>query len=66
MNKALEYALKRGGRFLISYVLAFILWVISVKLSGIPVPEWLTPVVAAIISAIGKYIRDTIKLRVPF
>jgi hypothetical protein len=66
MNKVLELCLKRGGRFLMSYALAFALWIISVKLGGLPVPEWLTPVVAAVISAIGKYIRETIKLRVPF
>lgn len=66
MNRILELCLKRGGRFLVSYGLAFVLWIISVKLAGLPVPEWLTPVVAAIINAIGKYIRETIKLRVPF
>jgi hypothetical protein len=66
MSNALQYALKRGGRFLVCYGVAFILWALSVKISSYPVPEWFTPVVAAIINAIGKYIRDTLKLRVPF
>jgi len=66
MNRTLELVLKRFGRFMSSYILAFVLWYVSVKLSGLPVPEYLTPVVAAVINAIGKYIRETLKLRVPF
>ena len=66
MNRIIELCLKRGGRFLTSYGLAFILWIVALKLGQINIPEWLIPVVGAIINAIGKYIRETLKLRVPF
>jgi uncharacterized membrane protein YvlD (DUF360 family) len=66
MNRILKLSLSRGGRFLTSYALAFALWIIAGKLSGLQVPEYLTPVIAAVINAIGKYIRETLKLRVPF
>jgi hypothetical protein len=66
MSMILELCLKRGGRFLASYGLAFLLWLLASKLSGLQVPEYLTPVIAAIINAIGKYIRESLKIRVPF
>jgi hypothetical protein len=66
MFTPLGLSAKRAGRYLVSYGIAFILWIIAGKLSGLQVPEYLTPVIAAIISAIGKYIRETLKMRVPF
>lgn len=66
MNTPTVASIKRAGRYLFDYVLAFGLWYIACKLSSIPIPEIFQPVVAAIIAAIGKYIRDTLKLCVLF
>jgi hypothetical protein len=66
MYNPLLLAAKRFGRTLVGYAVAFVLWYLSIKISQLPVPEILVPVVAAIINAIGKYIRDTLKIRVPF
>jgi len=66
MNKILELCLKRAGRFIVSYGVGYLLWLLATTLSGLPVPAILTPVIAAIVNAIGKYIRETLKLRVPF
>lgn len=66
MYKPFELAFKRAGRSLLAFAVAFVLWYLSIKISSLPVPEILMPIVAAIINAIGKYIRDTLKIRVPF
>ena len=66
MFTPLGLSTKRAGRYLTSYAVAFGLWVLASKLSGLNVPEYLTPVIAAIVSAIGKYIRETLRMRVPF
>jgi len=66
MDRMVELSLKRGGRTLTGMLLAAALWTIALYLTNLPLPEWLMPVVGAIINAIGKYIRETLKLRVPF
>ena len=66
MENPITIAIKRFGRYLFSYALAILLEALVKWLSGIQFPPLIAPLIAGIISAIGKYIRETLKLRVPF
>ena len=59
-------ALTRLIRTLMAGGIAICLYLLIDFLAGIPVPKILVPLVTAVICAISKYIRDELKVNLPF